>query len=631
MSENLPIVSFSANLTQITEGGEAQLLTFHLSEPAPAGGLTVKINIDDPDGEGADTEFPPELISNIVDFGQVEEDGTITASLTIAEGETEATFGIAAIEDNLDEGDETYSLTLLPDATYIADPNSNTIVTTIEDNITPPTVSITTATVTASEGETFAWNITLDTPAPAGGLSLFLSIIDNNDPAPGDVNYFVEGSSNIAEFEFITTGNESISQIYAFGDSYSDEGLSLEISTAAVEAGVPDSFILPADPELELYDEEGRWTNGLTAVEVLAKNLDVDLTNYAVGGAKSGDGNYYSWLDSFQNTGVSGQVEQFSADLAGQPADPDALYFIFASANDFFEFSDFGLPGTIEDLANQTVDNIKQKISNIAALGAEEFFIVNSSDLGILPGTIEFEQAEDAALFTEEVNSLLPQELVTLEEELGVDIVLYDHEAISDEIRANPEEYGLTNIDDPYQPVFPVETPSGNPAEYYFWDEYHPTAQVHQIIGEDMVDFVDFDNVGEVSEGFNITIAEGETEAVLVSEVVIDNIEEGEENFTTVLTEGEDYNVNPESDRVVTNLIDADTTPNLPSPVFGTTEADIIEVDGGNQLVFAGDSNDLIDTSVASGGDNRIYGGNGSDAIVLGEGDRIFGGEGDDQ
>ncbi|WP_019509141.1 SGNH/GDSL hydrolase family protein [Pleurocapsa sp. PCC 7319] len=304
-------------------------------------------------------------------------------------------------------------------------------------------------------------------------------------------------------FKLATTNDESISQIYAFGDSYSDDGLSLEISTAAVEAGVPDSFILPADPELGLYDESGRWTNGLTAVEVLSENLGVDLTDYAVGGAKSGDGNYYSWLDSFQNTGAFGQVDRFTAELAGQPADSDALYFIFASANDLFEYTDFGLPGTVEELAEQTVENIVESVSDLAELGAEKFLVVNSSDLGILPGVIEFGQVEEATLFTEEVNNLLPQELETLESELAIDIELYDHVAISDEIRSNPENYGLTNVDAPCQPVFPVEPPCDNPDEYYFWDEYHPTRRVHEIIGEDMADFVDLNFESNVIDGGN--------------------------------------------------------------------------------------------------------------------------------
>ena len=448
--------------------------------------------------------------------------------------------------------------------------------------MTKPTVSISPETVTATEGETFIWNISLDQPAPEGGLSLFLPITENNDPAPGDVEYNVEGSSNIVDFEFLTN-DESVSQIFAFGDSYSDDGLSFEISTDAVNAGVPDSFILPADPELGLYDESGRWTNGLTAVEVLSENLGVDLTSYAIGGAKSGNGNYYSWLDSFQNTGVSGQVDQFESDLGGQLADPDALYFIFASANDFFEYSDFGLPGTVEELAVQTVDNIEQEISDLSALGAEQFFVVNSSDLDILPGIIEFEQVEDAALFTDEVNNLLPQKLPTLEEELGIEIVLYDHTAISDEIRDNPQDFGLTNVDDPAQPVFPVEPPVENPDEYYFWDEYHPTRRVHEIIGEDMANFVNSED--GVSEGFNITIAEGETEATLVSEVIIDNEIEGEESFTTVVSESEGYFVNSDRNKIVTNLLDSSTDLNTSTSTSISFELDDLLVPARDAVV----------------------------------------------
>ena len=299
---------------------------------------------------------------------------------------------------------------------------------------------------------------------------------------------------------------DSVSQIYAFGDSYSDEGLSLEISTAAVDAGVPGSFILPADPTSGLYDSKGRWTNGETAVEVLAQNLGVDLTNYAVGGVKSGNGNYYGWLDSFQDTGVFGQIEQFNSELGGNSADSNALYFIFASANDLFEYTDFGLSGTVEELASQTVDNIGESVTRLSALGAEQFFIVNSSDLDILPGVIEFGQTAEAALFTDEVNRLLPEELNTLTQDLGVDIALYDHVAISDEIRANPAIYGLTNIDDACQPVFPVEPQCSAPDEHYFWDEYHPTRRTHQIIGEDMARVVVANQTESVPEPASIVV-----------------------------------------------------------------------------------------------------------------------------
>ena len=65
-------------------------------------------------------------------------------------------------------------------------------------------------------------------------------------------------------------------------------------------------------------------------------------------------------------------------------------------------------------------------------------------------------------------------------------------------------------------------------------------------------------------------------------------------------------------------------------PLFGTLEADEIEVTLGNQLVFAGEDDDLIDAT-ASGGSNRIYAGAGDDTLILGSEDRIFGDVGDDR
>ncbi len=64
-------------------------------------------------------------------------------------------------------------------------------------------------------------------------------------------------------------------------------------------------------------------------------------------------------------------------------------------------------------------------------------------------------------------------------------------------------------------------------------------------------------------------------------------------------------------------------------PLFGTVDADELEITGSNGLVFAGSGDDLIDLSTSDGG-NRLYGGSGNDTIILGEGDRIFADDGDD-
>jgi Ca2+-binding RTX toxin-like protein len=202
----LPTVSFSVDKTVIVEGGDPQLLTFNLSQPAPSGGLEVNLLVDDPDGdEGAgDTNFPPELISNITDFGQVEEDGIITASLTIAEGATVATFGVAAFEDDLVEGDETYSFTLLEDENYIVDSASTTITTTIEDSdFMKPTISVFAEPTEVEEGTQLLWNFSLTEAVPSGGLAVDLDLVEDTDPLPGDITYFVEGSENVTDFELV--------------------------------------------------------------------------------------------------------------------------------------------------------------------------------------------------------------------------------------------------------------------------------------------------------------------------------------------------------------------------------------------------------------------------------------------
>jgi cholinesterase len=296
----------------------------------------------------------------------------------------------------------------------------------------------------------------------------------------------------------------SFSRIYAFGDSYSDNGASRRISTEAVKAGVDSAFILP--PLAQVYDPNGRWTNPgeLVSVEVLAKKENLQLKNYAVGGAKSGNGNLSSWLDPYKNTGLFGQIDEYKTELKGA-ADTKGLHFIFISTVDLLEKYFFNQPGSVEQLASKGVDNIIEGISKLASIGAKQFFVVNSTDLSILPLFIN--NSADATKFTDIINQRLPNELSKLEAKLGLKIALYDHVAISNKIRANPTQYGFTNVNDACQSVY---IPSGNssicsnPDNYYFWDEIHPTGRTHEIIGKDMAAYLDTQKATPVTESSTV-------------------------------------------------------------------------------------------------------------------------------
>ena len=292
----------------------------------------------------------------------------------------------------------------------------------------------------------------------------------------------------------------SISRIYAFGDSYSDNGASLRITTAAVKAGVPGAFIFPRFNSL--YDADGRWMNGpgLAAVEVLAKKENLQLTDYAVGGGKSGNGNLSSWLDAYKNTGLFGQIEQYKAEVSGV-ADANALHFIFISTADILEKFFTNQPGSFESLASKAVDNMVEGVSKLARLGAKQFFVVNSTDLAVLP--LFKDNPEGAAKFTDTINQLLPAKLDTIGKQLDIEVALYDHVAISDKIRTNPTQYGFTNVNDACQLLYTsagLQPACSTPDAYYFWDEIHPSRRVHEIIGEDMAVYLDTQKAASVPE-----------------------------------------------------------------------------------------------------------------------------------
>ena len=217
----LPIVSLTPETFIATEG-ETFAWNFSLSEPAPSGGvslfLPVTVNNDPAPG---DVDFFVDGSSNISDFEFVVEDGvSIGFNFTIVEGATEATLVSEVVADDITEIDEIFTTVIADGENYRANPEQNQVSGVLTEF---PVVSLVSEEVTAAEGETFAWNFSLNQAAPAGGLSLFLPVTVNNDPAPGDVDFFVDGSSNISDFDFVVEDGVSI-------------GFNLTIAEGATEA-----------------------------------------------------------------------------------------------------------------------------------------------------------------------------------------------------------------------------------------------------------------------------------------------------------------------------------------------------------------------------------------------------------
>lgn len=251
------------------------------------------------------------------------------------------------------------------------------------------------------------------------------------------------------------------SALYVFGDSLSDRG-----NTYAATGGA-----VPGSPEYY----QGRFTNGEVAAELLAQRMGVASHNYAFGGAGTGYGNVFA--------GLPGLRTQVDAYVAGGPAaDPNALYMVWAGANDFI----FGFPGDPGAAIAAGVGNIAQAIVDLALqTGARQFLVPNLGNLGRTP--LALAQGPDAALqatlLTLAFNDALAQALNGLEAILPIDIVRFDSFGLLEALATAPASYGLGDAGRCFSgTVISPGVACGDPDAHLFWDDVHPSARGQRIL-----------------------------------------------------------------------------------------------------------------------------------------------------
>jgi len=282
------------------------------------------------------------------------------------------------------------------------------------------------------------------------------------------------------------TPTARFSQIVAFGDDFSDSGAGLPILKQALAKGEVDEKSMNW---YETFHWEGRLSNGPVAVEVLAEKLGVELKSYAIGGARSGYGNDNDfWVASLKNTGLLAQVDQYTQDLNGMKADPDALYFLQASTDDFLGVEYTYDEKAIQERADQNVANLVTAVTRLASLGARHFMVGKSADIARTPRIRMRELTSESKTFQDLMNAKLIAEMANLEKQQNIKIELFDYIAVDDTIWSNPDQYGFTNLTD--NCLITDESQNGticeSPDNYFWWDIFSPTRRAHQVIGEAM-------------------------------------------------------------------------------------------------------------------------------------------------
>jgi hypothetical protein len=206
--------------------------------------------------------------------------------------------------------------------------------------------------------------------------------------------------------------------------------------------------------------------------------------NFAYGGAKTSGSD---WVTGFFLNDLGEQVDAY---LDTRTADPEALYIVWAGANDLFDG---------QQTMSIPVGNITSDIERLYDFGARQFLVMNMPKLGATPdynGTTA--TIADWNGRTNAFNTMLDVGLNLLETSLAaISLQRFDIESLFDQVLAHPGEYGLTNITSSAAPGLEPGTYSynssnvvPNPDEYLFWDGVHPTRAMHAHLADAIYEFL---------------------------------------------------------------------------------------------------------------------------------------------
>ena len=288
------------------------------------------------------------------------------------------------------------------------------------------------------------------------------------------------------------------SSVLVFGDSLSDPGNAAALTPSNPGPG----SLFPPTPN-------GRFSNGITAAEVMANMLGKPTqlgwptasggTNFAVGGAMTGTGNFNfevnspgglaAYASSIGVSGIQNQIDMFQPS-PGYGATP--LFFLQGGANDMFlgfTRQQLGHPQDFNLIVGTAVNNMADNIGALVAKGAKTIMVSNMPDLGLTPDVMEGPPgfAAQATALTNGFNAALAQAVGGIDASLGAsyNIFLFDSAGFARDAIAN-KPGGLVNVTEAC--LDSGAASASNCAGYLFWDGVHPTELGHALTGKAMYD-----------------------------------------------------------------------------------------------------------------------------------------------
>ena len=430
-------------------------------------------------------------------------------------------------------------------------------------------------------------------------------------------------------------------EIYAVGDSMSDNGGIYQLSSDALELVVDafdTTFGLQPVPVSPPYAQN--FSNGPVLPVYTAELLGATLINFAYGAAPAvgelsfGDlaqtvipADLYNLIQTVPGVtelfstdiSLTGQLEALTAALTADPPDKDSALISLIGLNDFL-----ALAGSYDPLDPNSAIEIATEVQQLIpqVIEANHHTAEVAFSLGI--DTVLYETLPAATFFP--VANLLPPDLQHLGDDAidlvnaglvadaqawqqaGFDVRIVDTAAMADEIAADPGTFGFLNFEIPWllgNGILYEENPAlppGATLEFTaFFDPLHPTTNLHGVLG------------------------------VFAAEALTSNVIINTADATDIIgTAGDDLVLAGDQNNDV-RLLDGDDI------LLAGLGNDYSEGGRGNDIMSGGSGADILagdngsDVVVGNAGADLLNGDNGDDAMIDGLGsDHVFGGLGND-
>jgi outer membrane lipase/esterase len=316
--------------------------------------------------------------------------------------------------------------------------------------------------------------------------------------------------------ETLAEATEVKEDFVIFGDSLSDTGNRFydtgSMNTPPYEFAASENLI----PSLAYAIGGPTYTNGKVWVQHLVQSLGVPgaaqaalrsdgiAANYAYAGARASNA---APLPPNSNRNLGEQVDLYIANVGGGGIAAETVHVIFIGGNDIagaLVLASLGIDPL--PVIFNAVAAVSGNAIELASAGAHRFLIVTAPNPGLIPafggnpsailGGAQLTTVFNCALVgtgpSRPLCPPLPPGTPTVADALknyfGAEVTVFDGQALFDDISTNPGFYGLTNTSQPC--IQPLQAPfrCENPAEYLYWDNIHPTATVHRILGNAVVE-----------------------------------------------------------------------------------------------------------------------------------------------